>query len=108
MDEGLLPPANKVTVRGGKVIKLERWGMWDGEPSRLLAIERREEGNYLCTQDNPETGKSKDFSGDLEAVVKRFHRGFGDWYRNLFGADVVTVAYIIEVSSPREVQIVSE
>jgi len=81
-----LPP-DTVTVRGGKVVRVEHWVLWNQEPWKTIDIEREGDA-FRCSMGSPGDGLTS--VGDLEHVVSRFHENTGQLYRELLSLQEAT------------------
>src|SRR5581483_11152768 len=76
-------PRNKVVIKGGKVIRVDEWCLWNGTPWMTVQISR--EGKEFCSHiGDPEHGGGS-AQGSLEEVLEPFHPDIRAKYLNLFG-----------------------
>lgn len=80
-------PDNTITVKDGKVQKLEIWTLWNGQPWSTIFVERFDAGGFQSKIGDPEHGSAHRAGADLEMVVGRMHEKSRKQYVQLFSLE---------------------
>ncbi|MFA6252775.1 MAG: hypothetical protein WCV69_00690 [Patescibacteria group bacterium] len=80
-----LPP-DKIEIQGGRVVSLEEWCMWNGEPALTLQVSRITSGYSVCVSDPEHGGHAPRQGATLqEAAVDVLHPEVIGKLETLFG-----------------------
>jgi len=85
MDQEVKLPPSTVTVKDGKVMRIQKWTLWNSKPFATITISRDEEGIFYSSIGDPEHGTEEKL-GVLQHVIAALHPEVQSSYRQAFNA----------------------
>jgi len=90
---------DKIVVQSGRVIQVEHWVAWNGEPYPAIVVTRKGD-QFISHIGDPEHGGGQNH-GSLLAVTEGFHPNIQRQYQTLFGLNEITPETISIAGFPR-------